>query len=152
MFRSGALPAAPAPLAAGLLAAGLLAAGLLAGCGAGEPAAVPIAGRVVDGGTPVGGAQLSFWSPAKRGGASATVTSGPDGTFALSGAEAGLAPGEYVVTVERPSAKAGDPNVKIEGDAARDLAPRKFRSSATSPLSVSVPPAGADGIVLDLSV
>ncbi|NNJ25406.1 hypothetical protein [Alienimonas chondri] len=143
---------------ASLLAGLALATG--AGCsGESHSAPVPLTGKLVEGTDPRGGVRLSFWkADGPVGGASASVITGPDGTFSLPvGPEAapgvGLPAGQYKVTVERfmsPLSAGADPDVKQNEGAPplRNIAPEQFQNRTTTPLSVTAP---GEGVLLDLS-
>lgn len=83
---------------------------LLAGCGGGS-ALQPVSGKVLSDGKPATGATVMFYpdGPADVNARPATGVVGADGTYTLStGADGGVAPGKYLVTVVWP-----DPKVKL---------------------------------------
>lgn len=137
----------PTPLswAEGLLGLAVVG-GILAGCGGRGLETVPVAGRVTYGGGPwPKEGRLDFRPVAAPPGKTlhpASARFGPDGRFTVVSQQTpGLAPGEYVVTVECWEEMPTMPDVKNpRGSPGKSYVPEKYRNPKTSPIRIKIEP------------
>lgn len=95
---------------------------IVSGCGGdGLPKPVPAGGKITLNGNPVEGALVTFHSKGGSG-RSATGKTGPDGTFKLTTVNTndGAAPGDYLITVAKQTAKDGSSGGAIDINAGGD--------------------------------
>lgn len=139
--RTGRLSAWNAAWCAGVLFLAGLA--LSSGCSQATSAGAEATGAVTLDGSPLPGVLVSFYPTG--GGSSAFATTDEAGKFTVetSGAESGLAPGEYLVTVE-----AGDSDGEETSSSA---IPEKYASEATSGLKVTVSEGTGNELTIELS-
>jgi hypothetical protein len=120
-----------------ILAAALPCAVWLAGCGGGAtsgPDVIPVTGKVLKGGQPLGSASVAFMP--QSGGAPSYAFTDPNGAFVLTyndGRE-GAVPGPHtvVITTGAPDPVAAEKAANGQGPAPKPLAePKEYRQSAT---------------------
>lgn len=132
---------------------------LMAGCSSTSSAGAEATGVITLDGTPLPNAFVSFIP--KGEGSSAFATSDSTGSFTVqtSGSVTGLAPGEYIVVVEEgdaPDAETAEGEEDTAGGGEGEVSgsssiPKKYRSEATSDLTVTVSEGQASSLTLELS-
>lgn len=121
---------------------------LVTGCGKDLGQRATVSGKVTNGGEPVPGAKVSFYSTAEAGGkagASYSAQTDSSGTYVISGIgnEVGIPPGMYKVTVVKLDIKGNLPpdfdagQMEASG-AAKNILPRDYENPATTKLSVTL--------------
>lgn len=117
-----------------IFASVLLLFGLALGCGGADRATAK--GRVTAAGQPVTTAMINFVNPTS--GAAASCDLASDGSFSI---EEGLAPGSYKVFVIPKSSEADAPKPgQMAAAQPKSPIPPKYRSDATSGLTVDIKP------------
>jgi len=118
------------------------------GCGSRNPATVPVTGTVTFNGTPVEGANVSFFG--QQGRPAAGVSDG-QGRFRLMtfAPGDGALPGEYEVVVTKTEAPSEDPNRPYPP--VRSLLPERYGNRASSGLRASVRPDEKNDFTFELT-
>lgn len=120
---------------------------MAAGCSGKTSAGAEATGVVTLDGSPLADVLVNFYP--QGGGSSAFATTDAEGKFTVktSGAETGLAPGEYTVSVSPPDAD----SEAAEGAAGPPAIPEKYASGKTSGLKVTVSGGQANELKIELS-
>jgi len=128
----------------------LIAIGVVAGCGSGRPDLVPVSGKVLYKGAPLGFGSVVFQP---ENGRSAIGKIQPDGTFTLGtySASDGARPGRHRVTVSCYDGQ--QPGRESAGDGlalGKPLVPVRYANADTSGIEIVIEDDGSDSVVIEL--